>query len=242
VGAADTTVLVRQTIRAVSQRRGLRVSFAPSVVAGAVGNGGHVHLSLEQDGHNVMAGGDLGLSPAGEAFTAGVLAELPALLAIGAPSVASYIRLVPQHWAGVFRCWGRENREAAVRLVTGPRGSEARATNVEVKCFDQAANPYLLVAALLAAGCAGLARRDRLPPEVEVDPADLSEEERADLGVDRLPERLADAVAAFEQSDTFREALGEPLTDTIAAVRRAEIELFRGATPDEVVAASRWRH
>ena len=97
VGAADDSVLVRQTIRAVSARHGFQVSFAPSVVAGSVGNGGHVHLSIWRDGQNLLAGGPgrHGLSRDGEAFAGGVLASLPALTAVGAPSVASYLRLVP---------------------------------------------------------------------------------------------------------------------------------------------------
>ncbi|HEX5190347.1 MAG TPA: glutamine synthetase, partial [Streptosporangiaceae bacterium] len=83
LAAADDSVLVRQTIRAVSQRHGLQVSFAPSVVAGGVGNGGHVHVSLWRDGQNLLAGGPgrYGMTAAGEAFAGGVLAELPALVA-----------------------------------------------------------------------------------------------------------------------------------------------------------------
>lgn len=235
VAAADTTVLVRQTIRAVSARHGLRVSFAPSVVVGGVGNGGHVHVSLWRDGANAM-GTAAGLSDDGAAFTAGVLDELPALLAIGAPSVASYTRLVPQHWAGVFRCWGLENREAAVRVVLG------RSPNVEVKCFDLSANPYLVVGAVLAAGRAGLARGAKLPLSVDVDPADLTDAERADRGIERLPESLDASLRAFSTSAVLADALGEQLADTIATVRRSELDLFASSLPEEVVAATRWRH
>jgi glutamine synthetase len=118
VRAADDSVLVRQTIRAVSHRHGLRVSFAPSVVAGTVGNGGHVHLSAWRDGRNLFDG-----FPGSEAglAAAGILAHLPALLAVGAPTAASYLRLVPSHWAGVFACWGVETREAALRFIRSVR-------------------------------------------------------------------------------------------------------------------------
>ncbi len=113
VGAADDSVLVRQTIRAIGRNHGLRTSFSPSVVAGQVGNGGHLHASIWQNGRNLFAGGDgpHGMSAEAEAFTAGILRELPALLVIGAPSVASYLRLIPQHWSGAFQTWGLENRE-----------------------------------------------------------------------------------------------------------------------------------
>ncbi len=130
-----------------------------------MGNGGHVHLSLWRDGKNLMACGDrrFGLTADGEAFGAGVLEHLPALLALGAPSVASYLRLVPQHWAGAYACWGLENREAAIRMVTGSAGSTEWAANLEVKCVDLLANPYLLLAGLLAAGSAGMAAGRRCP-------------------------------------------------------------------------------
>ncbi len=102
--------------------------------------------------------------------------SLPALLAIGAPSVASYLRLIPSHWAGVYACWGLENREAALRMVTGSDGSSAWAANLEIKCFDLTANPYLVLAAVLAAGAAGVEADARLPEPIDVDPAVLPPE------------------------------------------------------------------
>ncbi|QXJ20349.1 glutamine synthetase [Actinomadura graeca] len=264
-GAADTAVLVRETIRAVSMEHGLIASFSPKVEADSVGNGAHVHLSLwreddARDGQagepaaaserpasgsaNAMAGGDgpYGLTSAGESFAAGILERLPALLAVGAPSVASYLRLVPSHWSGAFACWGLENREAALRLVTGADGERASAANLEVKCFDGAANPYLALAALLAAGRAGLDAGATLPDPVDVDPGTLAPDEQAERGIARLPSTLAESVAAFEADGVLREALGEAVTDTVATVRRGEIALLDGATPEQVAAATRWRH
>ena len=237
VGAADTFVLVRETVRAVSQNHGLRATFSPKVLADGVGNGAHVHLSLWRDGDNLMAGGEgrFGLTTGGEAFAAGILSRLPGLLAIGAPSVASYLRLVPSHWAGAYACWGLENREAALRFVTGAAGNRGQAANLEVKCFDAAANPYLVVAALLAAGVAGLAEDGTLPEPVDVDPVSLE-------GVPPLPSSLGAAVEAFETDAALKEALGEALIDTIAVVRRGEIALFDGMAPEEIAARTRWKH
>jgi glutamine synthetase len=243
VGAADNSVLVRQTIRAVSARHGFQASFAPAVVAGTVGNGGHVHLSVWRDGQNLLAGGPgrYGLTSDGEAFAGGILAELPALVAVGAPSVASYLRLVPSHWAGVFQCWGRENREAALRLVTGSAGEQDIRANLEIKCFDLSANPYLVAGSLIAAGLGGMRSGARLPAEIEGDPAGLTAEERADRGIRRLPGTLPEAADRLEHSPALRQAMGDPLFEAFLAVRRAEAELFAGATADEVVAQTRWR-
>jgi glutamine synthetase len=244
VGAADTQVLVRETIRATSLRRGLRPSFSPKVLAGGVGNGGHLHLSLWRDGANLFTGGDreLGLTGEAAAFTAGLLDRMPALLAIGSPSVASYLRLVPQHWAGAFQAWGPENRETALRLVQAPLAQSARAANLELKSFDLTANPYLLVAAVVHAGLAGIRQGATLPRPVDVDPASLTDEERARRGIAALPGSLEEATAAFEADTELTAALGTELAATIVDVRRAESALFAGATPEQVVAATRWTH
>jgi glutamine synthetase len=244
VAAADTSVLVRSTIRAVGETHGLRTSYSPKVDTSGVGNGGHVHLSLWRDGKNLMAGGAShhGLTETGESFAAGILEHLPALLAIGAPGVASYLRLVPQHWAGAYACWGLENREAALRMVTGSTGSEDWSANLEAKCFDLHANPYLLLAGLVAAGAAGIDARATLPDPVDVDPASLSEDELRRRGIRRLPQSLGDSLAALMSDDVLLAAFGRPLVEAIRAVRESEIELFDGASPEQVAAATRWAH
>jgi glutamine synthetase len=244
VDAADTSVLVRSTIHAVGRRHNYRTSFSPKVEADGVGNGGHVHLSMWRDGENLMAGGNgpFGLRLDGEAFGAGILNRLPALLGLGAPSVASYLRLVPSHWAGVYACWGLENREAALRMITGSVGSSDWAANLEVKCVDLTANPYLLLAGLLAAGLDGVSAGARLPEPVDVDPAALPSEELERRGIQRLPTSLRQSTDALAADQVLRDALGSPLLDSVLAVRESEIELFAEASAEEVVRALRWTH
>jgi glutamine synthetase len=244
VDAADTSVLVRSTIRAVGGRHNYRTSFSPKVEADGVGNGGHVHLSVWREGENLMAGGNgpFGLRPAGEAFGAGILNRLPALLALGAPSVASYLRLVPSHWAGVYACWGLENREAALRMITGSVGSSDWAANLEVKCLDLTANPYLLLSGLLAAGLNGVAAGTQLPEPVDVDPAALAPEELERRHIRRLPTTLRQSTDALAADRVLRDALGSALLDSVLAVRESEIELFADASAEEVVRAFRWTH
>jgi glutamine synthetase len=239
VSAADTNVLMKLVIAAVSARHGLRASFAPAVVSNNVGNGGHVHASFWQDGRNLLAGGTgrHGLTGAGESMMASLLTNLPALLAVGAPSPSSYLRLKPSHWAGVFQIWGRENREAAIRFVTGGP-SDPGAANVEVKCFDLSANPYLLVGAVMAVALDGVGRQDSLPDEVTGDPATPGHP-LADTAV-RLPGSLTEALAALEASDVLRAAAGEELIGTFAASRRAELALSEGKKDEDVIAHYRW--
>lgn len=240
VSAADRLVLVRETIRAVSHAFGLRASFAPMVQAGSVGNGPHLHFSARAEGRNLFAGGDgpYGLTERGQSMLGELLARMPALCAISAPSVASYLRLMPRQWAAPYQCWGRENREAGLRLVTGTRGIEHVAANAEIKCVDGSANPYLVVGAVLAIALAGVDAGRILPPEVTVDPASLPDDRQPP----RLPRSLPESVACLEEDEILRDALGEALFGAFVAVRRGEAALFSASTPEEVVAATRWRY
>ncbi|MFD7133396.1 glutamine synthetase [Streptomyces sp. NPDC059894] len=244
VAAADRSVLVRQTIRAVARRHGLRVSFSPAVEARGVGNGGHVHLSAWRDGVNLHAGGERrhGMTADAEAFTAGVLDRLPALTAVTAPSPASYLRLRPSQWAGVFTAWGLETREAALRLVRGTAGRRAEQANLEVKPVDLAANPYLALGCLIAAGLDGLAAGATLPEETSGDPVGLDADRAAARGVRRLPVSLDEAVAEFRADDVLRAALGPVLADAVTAVRQGEIAAVEGLDDERVAAAYRWRY
>ncbi|WP_133917633.1 glutamine synthetase family protein [Streptomyces sp. NBC_00582] len=242
VAAADRSVLVRQTIRAVARRHGLRVSFSPAVAAEGVGNGGHVHLSAWREGRNLHSGGDgrHGLTADAESFAAGVLARLPALTAVTAPSPASYLRLKPSQWAGVYTAWGLETRESALRLVRGTAGRRAEQANLEVKPVDLAANPYLLLGCLIAAGVDGLAARATLPEEITGDPARLAADEAAAKGVRRLPTSLTRALAEFRDDAVLRAALGPVLADAVTAVRQGEIDATYGLDDTQVAAAYRW--
>jgi glutamine synthetase len=240
VAAADRTVLVRQTLRAVGVEHGYRTSLSPAVTHDGVGNGAHLHHSIWQAGVNLLArtGGDL--PPTGESWLAGVLAAMPALLAVGAPSAASYLRLQPQRWSAPWQAWGRENREAALRLVDGSVAAGPAAANAEIKVFDPSSNPYLVAGAVIAAGLDGVERGLRLPVETTTDPAVLSDDDRAAAGVTRLPLRLTDALDAFEANPVVADAMGPALATMWLATRRAEVERFAGSSPAEIAAASRW--
>lgn len=240
VGAADRVVLVRQTLRAVSAHHGYRVSLSPAVVVDGVGSGAHVHLSVWDGDDNILARRDGGLRADGEAWLAGILAAMPALVAVGAPSVASYLRLQPHRWAAPWRCWGRENREAALRLIDGSASTAGAAANAEVKVFDASANPYLVVGALIAAGLDGIERGLQLPPEATTDPAGMDDVARAQVDITRLPTSLSAALDAFDSNPVLGAAMGPALAGTWSAVRRDEVDRFADATDEDVVLASRW--
>jgi glutamine synthetase len=239
VSAADTCLLVKIVISAVSARHGLRASFSPAVLTGNVGNGGHLHASFWRHGANVLTGGDgrHGLTTQGESILAALLDSLPALLAIGAPTPASYLRLQPSRWAGAYQIWGVENREAAMRLISPP-GTGATKANVELKCFDLSANPYLITGAVMAVALAGAGQVARLPAAVSGDPA-APGHPQAESAV-RLPASLTDTIKALEASAELRDALGAELLGSYTAARRASVTLAAGQRDEQVIADARW--
>jgi glutamine synthetase len=234
LGAADQQVIYRETVKAIARRHGRVASFMPKLFEQAAGSGCHLHFSLWQGDRNITNADQGGLSAEAERFMAGVLHHLPGLMALTTPSPNSYRRLQPQCWSGAYRAWGFDNREAAVRIPTNPRGPSP--THVELKTVDGAANPYLALGGVIAAGLAGLQHSYPLPAPVSLDPATLSEEERQALGLDRLPVGLEDAIAALEQNDVLKTALGHPLATTLIAVRRAEWNAMKDFTLEDEVA------
>ena len=220
--AADEQLLVRETIRAVATRRGLAASLAPKPWPDNAGNGGHVHFSLWDGKRNAFYGDRDGLSDEARSFVAGVLAHLPALCGLTAPSFNSYHRIVPQYWAGAFVCWGFDNREAPVRVASTFRGSEEASTNVELKACDATCNPYLALGGLIAAGLDGLERALEPPDPVDVDPATIDEAERTRRGIVRLPATQAEALDALERDELLPGVLGPVLAESYLAVRRSE--------------------
>ena len=220
--AADEQLLVRETIRGVAARHRLVASLAPKPWPDNAGNGGHVHFSLWDGERNAFYGTVGGLSQEARAFVAGVLAHLPGLCGLTAPSFNSYHRIVPQYWAGAFVAWGLDNREAPVRIASTFRGSEEASTNAELKACDATCNPYLAIGGLIAAGLDGLERGLEPPEPVDVDPATIDEAERERRGIVRLPATQAEALDALERDELLVGALGPVLAESYLAVRRSE--------------------
>ena len=226
--AVDEQLLVRETIRAIARRHGLVASLAPKPWPDNAGNGGHVHFSLWDGERNRFYDGARadGLSDDARSFMAGVLAHLPGLCALTAPSFNSYHRIVPQYWAGAFVCWGFDNREAPVRVASTFRGAEEASTNGELKACDATCNPYLAVGGLIAAGLDGLERGLDLPEPVDVDPATIPDDERVRRGIVRLPATQAEALDALAADALLLSTLGSVLAESYLAVRRSEWEAY----------------
>jgi glutamine synthetase len=237
VQAADTQILVRETIRGVAARSGLVASLAPKPWPDQAGNGAHIHFSLwDRDNQRNLfhdPAGRFGLSRTAEQFLAGVLTHAPGLLALTAPSVNSYQRLLPQHWSSAFVCWGPDNREATVRVPSTFWGMEQASTNLEFKPTDASCNPYLAFGGLIAAGLDGMERELEAPEPLSVDPATLSDREREAAGAHRYPTTLQDSIRSLERDQVLVRALGDLLARSYLAVRRSEWEAYAAMTEEE---------
>lgn len=234
--AADRQIVYRETVRGVATQHGMIASFLPKILEDKAGSGCHLNFSLWRHDRNIS--GDpqqaTGLSPEAEAFISGVLDHLPALAAVTIPSKTSYRRIRPHFWAGAFRAWGHQNREAAVRVCKNKAGTDAN--RFEFKTADATANPYLALGAFIAAGLDGLRRNLALPEEVAVDPGLIPEDQRRAKGIDLLPQNLGQALDALGRDDVLLEAMGEQLARSYMAVRRNEWDNLKDLSLEEEVA------
>src|SRR5918998_3232423 len=238
LAAADKRVMVLEAIRGVAHRMGLGTTMAPKPYLEGAGNGHHLHVSLYEDDAPVLFDASGALSGRGSGFVAGILEHLPAVMAFSAPSPNSYQRLAPGMWSSAYAAYGLDNREAAVRLASPVAGAQTATTHVEIKPVDVTANPYLALAAVLAAGMDGMDRGLDPGEPTTVDPATLSEEERAERNIRPLPASLDQALNALENDKVLIEALGAPLVRTHLAVGRAQAEIAREISPEEVAATA----
>lgn len=228
--AADNQIWFRETVRNVANQHGMLASLAPKPLPEQAGNGCHIHWSVwDQEGKTNLLydpADRYKVSNLGYNFAAGVLTHLPGLLALTAPSYNSYRRLQPHFWSSAFSTWGPDNREAAVRVASGLWGHEAESVNLELKPSDPSNNPYLALGGLIAAGLDGIAQELNPGEPVLIDPGNYSEEERANLGIQRFPTSQAAALDAMEQDELLMAALGPELSNSYLAVKRSEYEAF----------------
>lgn len=206
--AADNTVTVRITLKAIAQKNNLYCTFMPKPITGIAGSGMHIHQSLWylDSGETAMHDdeNEYTLSELALQFIAGQLAHAPGLTPIVAPLVNSYKRLVPGYEAPVYLSWGTTNRSALIRI---PRTGTSRpdSSRCELRCPDPSANPYLSLAAMLAAGLDGIEKKMSPPSPSE---EDLYHVDGGRSGLDRLPSDLGSAINALMADEVIQEALG----------------------------------
>jgi len=215
-------------VREIARRNNVPATFMPKPIFGQNGSGMHVHQSIFDGSRNLMyeKGAPFHLSKFARAYTAGVLKHARELVAITNQWVNSYKRLVPGYEAPAYMAWGQKNRSALIRVPMYKPGNE-KATRIEVRFPDPAANPYLAFAVLLCAGMAGVDGKYDLRPPLEQDVFHLDATERKKLNVEELPGSLDEAVKLTEKSSLVRECLGEHVYAKFIENKRIEWDRFR---------------
>jgi glutamine synthetase len=243
VTTADLQLLARQTIHATAAQHGFRASFSPLALGGDAGNGWHLHTSVWRGESNLLSGdGPHGLSDHGASYVAGLLRDLPAIVAVSAPSEISFQRLRPGYFSSAFAYWGIENREAALRLVPGTEFYGLARANIELKPSDASANPYLALAAVIAAGLGGIADGLTLPDPIADNVGVWTDEQRTAAGIDALPRTSSEAVAALQANPRIAGALGPELLGAFTAVRTADAAWAADRSDEEIITGHRWRY
>lgn len=230
--AADNIMTFKMAVKTIAKRHGLHATFMPKPKAGINGSGMHINMSLaDQSGHNVFIDetDGLGLSRIAYQFMAGILAHMKEITMLTNPLVNSYKRLVPGYDAPVYVTWSAAANRSALIRIPCTRGSNTR---IELRCPDSAVNPYLALAACLAAGLDGIKQEMEPPKSVDVNLFAMTEEQMDALGIEQLPETLGEALEAFEHSSFVRKVLGDHVYTKYLAAKSAEWKKFRAEVTD----------
>ena len=223
LAAADQAALFKVLTKSFFQKRGMIATFMAKWSMDYPGQSGHLHQSLVTTGGTRSVFFDdqdsSGMSDLMRHYVAGIQTHLPALLAMTAPTINSYTRLVKGAWAPTASTWGIENRTTALRVIKG----SAKSQRVEFRIGAADANPYLTAAATLGAGLLGIAAKLPLGDAIK---GNAYEVQDSLPSAQQLPANLLDATRAFEASDAAIELFGQAFVEHFAASRKWEVREY----------------
>ncbi len=225
---SDFSQLYRFIVKEIALENNIYATFMPKPLYGQNGSGMHCHMSLFDGDKNLFfdQADEYHLSTMAKQFMAGVLKHIKEFTLITNQWVNSYKRLVPGYEAPVYVSWGRKNRSSMVR-VPGYRVGKEKATRIELRSPDPAANPYLAFATMLSAGLKGIDEGYVLPASIEENIFHMSEKQKQDLNIDVLPDSLVNAISEFESSEFVKETLGTHVFEKLIANKKIEWDEYR---------------
>jgi len=220
---ADSVMTFRLVVKEVAAAQGVHATFMPKPLEGVQGSGMHLHLSLSDGDGNAFYSADdpYNLSETAKRFMAGLLFHAAEITAITNQTVNSYKRLVPGFEAPVHVSWARNNRSGLIRVPV-PKRANPLATRIEYRSPDPACNPYLAFSVILAAGLRGIEQGYELPAEADANLFEMGDDALQKLGIDQLPQSLADALRVMENSTLVHDALGEHIFEWFLRNKRSE--------------------
>jgi len=225
ISTADAIQSFRTVVKRIAMNHGLHATFMPKPVAGIAGSGMHTHLSVFKDGENAFFDpkGQHQLSSTARAWIAGLIEHAPGLVAITNPTVNSYKRITPGHEAPTNIAWSVSNRSAMIR-IPARRGNGTRA---EVRMPDPSANPYLALAAMVAAGLDGMKRDLTPPPPIARNIYEMSVRDRRKHKIKELPANLREAVTNLKRDRVIVDALGDHVYKSFVEAKTQEYDEYR---------------
>ena len=225
---ADYAMIYRLVVKELALEEGVFASFMPKPILGENGSGMHVHQSLFSGSSNIFFSprDEYHLSDTAKSYIAGILKYVPEFVLVTNQWVNSYKRLVEGYEAPVYISWGRRNRSSLVRVPMYRVGKE-KATRIELRSPDPACNPYLAFAAMISAGVAGIEEGLALPPAVEENIFDMSEQERKARNIGSLPNSLENAIRQFEKSKLMKGVLGDHIFNALIENKWVEWDRYR---------------
>ena len=223
--AADKIMTFKLAVKSIARKNGLHATFMPKPLFGAAGSGMHLNMSLFRDGENLFydPSDPRGLSRTAYSFIAGLLEHVKGFTALTNPLVNSYKRLVSGYEAPCYKAWSASNRSALIRIPAS-RGS---ATRLELRSPDPACNPYLAIAACLAAGLDGIQRDLTPPPEIPGNIYEMDAAQRAAFGIESLPRTLEEALEELRRDPLILDVLGEHVAAHYIAGKQREWEEYQ---------------
>ncbi len=230
--AADNILTFKMAVKSIAKQHGLHATFMPKPKAGVNGSGMHINMSLEDKlGKNLFADTDdkLGLSRLAYEFMAGILAHIKSMCLLTNPIVNSYKRLIPGYDAPVYIAWSRATNRGQIVRIPSSRGASTR---LELRSPDSAMNPYLALAACLAAGLDGIKNHMELPEPVVQNIYAMDKETIKERGIDHLPETLGEAIDKFEEDVFLRNVLGDHIFYKYLEAKKEEWNVFRSQVTD----------
>lgn len=224
LATADNIMTFRMVVKTIAKRHGLHATFMPKPKTGVHGSGMHISIYAKKDGRNCFVDQERPEELSAEAhyFIGGVLAHIKAITFLTNPLVNSYKRLMSGYEAPMYIAWSEHNSTPLIHVPT----NRGRHTRIELTSPDASANPYLALAACLKAGLEGLQNKTLPPASVERNIQHISEAERAELGLDKLPETLREATAAFAADELICGVVGRDLAKTLIREKKKEFEEY----------------
>ncbi|WP_373231531.1 type I glutamate--ammonia ligase [Cohnella sp.] len=225
IKAADQIQTFKLVVKTIARQHGLHATFMPKPLFGMNGSGMHCHQSLFRGNENAFfdSNDKLGLSSVARQYMAGVLRHARGIAAITNPTVNSFKRLVPGYEAPCYVAWSASNRSPMIRIPA----SRGLSTRIEVRNPDPAANPYLALAVMLAAGLDGISNKLSIPAPVDRNIYVMSEEERIDAGIPSLPINLKEALAELLRDDVICDVLGDHALSHFYELKEIEWDMYR---------------